>query len=759
MSASILGFPRIGSKRQLKTAVEGFWSKKISQEELLSQARQLRQDHWNLQSSQGLTQVPVGDFTFYDHVLDHAILFGIVPERYNAADAGLERYFALARGLQVPSRNIDLPSLEMVKWFDTNYHYMVPELAINQEFALDSSKIIGELEEALALGLNARPVVIGPVTLLKLSKTVSSASTLSFLPKLLPKYVELVQQLVNKGVKTIQLDEPILALDIDEETKEAFKTAYTTLSQVSGAEYLLATYFGGLGNNLSLVAELPIQALHIDLVRDPKQLPKVLSTIPESVNLSLGVVDGRNIWKTDLNNAFSLLQEAAKARPVENLTVSASCSLLHSPHSLEAETALDAELKSWLAFATEKVVEISTLASALKNGVDSVKAKFEENAAALQTRRSSTRVSNPEVKARVQALTAADYARQAEFPVRQAEQREKFNLPLFPTTTIGSFPQTSEVRRNRARFRKGEITKAEYEQYLETATRECIEWQDKAGLDVLVHGEFERTDMVEFFGEHLSGFTFTRNGWVQSYGSRCVKPPVIYGDVNRTRAMTTETAKFSQTCTSKPVKGMLTGPVTILQWSFVRDDQPRSETCQQIALAIRDEVVDLESSGTTIIQVDEPAIREGLPLRHENWDDYLQWSVDAFRLATAGVKNSTQIHTHMCYSDFNAIFQSIKRLDADVITIENAKSDLKLLHAFEKHGYKAEIGPGLYDIHSPRVPSTQEMKDRVQKMLAYLAPSLLWINPDCGLKTRGWDEVKAALNNLVDVARQLRKEH
>ncbi|KAJ1675770.1 methionine-synthesizing 5- methyltetrahydropteroyltriglutamate--homocysteine methyltransferase [Spiromyces aspiralis] len=759
-AATILGFPRMGSNRQLKKAVEAFWASKISESELLDRTKQLRKEHWELQASLGLKQVPVGDFSFYDHMLDHAVLFGIVPERYNVTKPGLECYFAMARGLQAPDRGIDVPSLEMVKWFDTNYHYMVPQIAENQTFALDSTKIIDELREALALGLDARPVVVGPVTFLKLSKTASGAgSTLSYLPQILPLYVELIKQLVAEGAKWVQLDEPVLALDIDAETQEAYRTAYAELAKISGAQYLVATYFAGLEDNLELAASLPIQALHLDLVRNPEQLEGALKAVPESVVLSLGVINGRNIWKADLSKGLELINTAAKARPADKLIINSSCSLLHTPHSLDAETELDAELKNWLAFSTEKIAEIVVLSRALHEGVDAVKAELDANAAAIQSRRTSDRVSNPAVKSRVVSLKESDFSRNNEFSVRQAAQHDKYKLPLFPTTTIGSFPQTSDIRRNRARFRKSEITAEQYQEYLETATRECIEWQDNIGIDVLVHGEFERNDMVEFFGENLSGFAFTRNGWVQSYGSRCVKPPVIYGDVSRTRPITVETAKFAQTCSPKPVKGMLTGPVTILQWSFVRDDQPRSETCKQIALAIRDEVVDLETAGTTIIQVDEPAIREGLPLRKSGWDDYLEWSVDSFRLATAGVVDSTQIHTHMCYSEFNTIFPAIQRMDADVITIENAKSDLKLLHAFEHHGYKAEIGPGLYDIHSPRVPSVQEMKERVRKMLNYLSPQLLWINPDCGLKTRGWEEVRSSLTNLVEVARELRKEY
>ncbi|KAJ2884751.1 methionine-synthesizing 5- methyltetrahydropteroyltriglutamate--homocysteine methyltransferase [Coemansia aciculifera] len=763
IKSTILGFPRMGSDRQLKKLVEGFWSGKVTEQELAEGSKQLRADHWALQASYGLTEVPVGDFSYYDHVLDAAFAAGIIPERYQQVDnAGTQAYFAMGRGLQ--NKSIDVPSLEMKKWFDTNYHYMVPEVADNQAFSLHSTKVIDEFKEAKALGYAARPVVLGPVSLLALSKTAKGSSTkpLDHLASLIPVYVELFGQLAAAGAEWVQVDEPVLSLDLEASVYQpAFAQAYAELAQVSGLKYLLTSYFGRLGDNLSWAATLPVHGIHLDLVRGAADLDSALELIPADKVISAGLINGRNIWKANLDKQLATLATIVSARQsAAPVWVSSSCSLLHSPHSLKPEVGhLDEETLGWLSFAEEKVEEVTILAAAIADR-DSVAEQLERNAANVLSRQQSERITRPAVQQRLAALDESSYTRQAAFSVRQAVQRDTLKLPLFPTTTIGSFPQTAEVRKARAQFRKGALSQEEYLQFLDVETRKCIEWQDEAGLDVLVHGEFERTDMVEFFGEHLEGFVFTKRGWVQSYGSRCVKPPVIFGDVSRPHAMTVDVAKFAQSCSpNKPVKGMLTGPVTILQWSFVRDDQPRSQTAGQIALAIRDEVVDLEAAGIRVIQVDEPAIREGLPLRKADYEAYLKWSVDVFRLATTGVRNETQIHTHFCYSDFNEIFTAIKSLDADVITIENSKSDLKLLGALEVHGYAAEIGPGLYDIHSPRVPSVEEMAARFAALQKYIPAENLWANPDCGLKTRGWPEVKESLTNLVAVAVAARQAH
>ncbi|KAJ2609019.1 methionine-synthesizing 5- methyltetrahydropteroyltriglutamate--homocysteine methyltransferase [Coemansia sp. RSA 1365] len=762
IKSTILGFPRMGSDRQLKKLVEGFWAGKATEQELVEGSKKLRADHWALQKTHGLSEVSVGDFSYYDHVLDTAFAVGIIPDRYKQLDtAGTQAYFAMARGLQDKSIGVDVPSLEMKKWFDTNYHYMVPEIADAQKFVLHSTKIIDEFNEAKALGYAARPVVLGPVSLLALSKTAkgSSSKPLDHLANLIPIYVQLLSQLAAAGAEWVQLDEPVLALDLDSRIyKPAFEQAYGEFAKVSGLKYLLTSYFDRLGDNLELAAALPVHGIHLDLVRGVADLDKALEIVPQEKVISAGLINGRNIWKANLEKQLAILTKIVGAR--KSVWVSSSCSLLHSPHSLRPEAGhLDDETLGWLSFAEEKVEEVATLAAAVSNP-DSAKAQLEANAAKVASRKQSERITRPHVQKRLAALDRSFYNRKAEFTHRQQLQHASLKLPVFPTTTIGSFPQTAEVRKARAQFRKGTLSKAKYQEFLDSETRKCIEWQDEVGLDVLVHGEFERTDMVEFFGEHLEGFVFTKKGWVQSYGSRCVKPPVIYGDVSRPHAMTVDVARFAQSCSAnKPVKGMLTGPVTILQWSFVRDDQPRSQTAGQIALAIRDEVVDLEKAGIKVIQVDEPAIREGLPLRKTDYDAYLKWSVDVFRLATTGVNNETQIHTHFCYSDFNEIFTAIKSLDADVITIENSKSDLKLLGALEVHGYSAEIGPGLYDIHSPRVPSVEEMAARFAALQKYIPAENLWANPDCGLKTRGWPEVKQSLANLVAVAADARASY
>ncbi|KAJ1899296.1 methionine-synthesizing 5- methyltetrahydropteroyltriglutamate--homocysteine methyltransferase, partial [Kickxella alabastrina] len=641
IKSTILGFPRMGSDRQLKKLVEGFWSGKVSEAELAEGSKNLRAEHWALQTSYGLTEVPVGDFSYYDHVLDAAYAVGIIPERYQELnkDSGIQAYFAMGRGLQ--NKSVDVRSLEMKKWFDTNYHFMVPEVADNQQFTLNSTKVVNEFKEATALGYTARPVILGPVTLLALSKATkgSTSKPLDHLSALIPVYIELLQQLAAAGAEWVQVDEPILSLDLDAAVyTAAFSQAYTEFAKVDGLKYLLTSYFDRLGDNLTLAAALPVHGIHLDLVRGASDLDAALAAIPADKVVSVGLINGRNIWKANLEQQLAVLNKVISARASgAAVWVNSSCSLLHSPHSLKPEAGhLDEETLGWLSFAEEKIEEVAILAAAAADR-SSVERQLQSNTAKVLSRQQSERITRPEVQKRLAALNETFYSRQAPFTERQQVQRVALNLPLFPTTTIGSFPQTAEVRKARAQFRKGSLTKAEYEEFLDIETRKCIEWQDKAGLDVLVHGEFERTDMVEFFGENLEGFVFTKKGWVQSYGSRCVKPPVIFGDVSRPKPMTVDVARFAQSCSpNKPVKGMLTGPVTILQWSFVRDDQPRSQTAGQIALAIRDEVVDLEAAGIKVIQVDEPAIREGLPLRKTDYDAYLKWSVDVFRLATTG---------------------------------------------------------------------------------------------------------------------------
>lgn len=755
-----LGFPRIGPKRELKKAVESFWKGESSESELQSVAKSLRKQNWEMQKKQGINLIPSNDFSFYDQVLDTIALVGALPERYGfkGGNVDLKTYFAMARGAQ--AQGIDVPAMEMTKWFDTNYHYIVPEFTKNQSFALSSAKIFDEYKEAKALGIQTKPVLLGPVTFLKIGKVKEEGvSAFDLLPKLLPVYEEIISKLAVEGAEWVQLDEPALVLDLDEKAKEAFKTAYTklgTAAKSKGIKLFLATYFGDTRDNLDLALNVPVAALHVDLTRGPKQLERVLQKAPESLVISLGVVDGRNIWRNNLQKSLDVLKQAAEKLGSDRVIVAPSCSLLHSPVDLAEETDLDEELKTWLAFATQKVKEVAALTRALNGDEASDVEEFAKNKAALEERNHSPRIHNQNVKKRLAAVTPDMLNRQSAYPVRSKAQREVLNLPLLPTTTIGSFPQTAEVRAARAKFKKGELTQAQYDKFLQDETVKCIRFQEKVGLDALVHGEFERNDMVEYFGEQLSGFAFTKNGWVQSYGSRCVKPPVIYGDVSREKPMTVEWITFAQNNTKQVMKGMLTGPVTILQWSFVRDDQPRSETCKQIALAIRDEVVDLEKAGIKIIQIDEAALREGLPVRKDEWADYLKWAVESFRLTASGVQDKTQIHTHMCYSEFNDIIKAVADMDADVISIETSRSQMELLDAFVSFKYPNEIGPGVYDIHSPRVPSQKEMEDLLVKALEVLAPGQLWVNPDCGLKTRGWKEVEPALLSMVEAAKKLR---
>lgn len=755
----VLGFPRIGEFRELKKSIESFWKGEQSEAELLSDAKEIRKSNWTYLKEQGIDVIPSNDFSLYDQVLDHIALFGAVPSRYGFAGGKVDSatYFAMARGNQ--SNGQDVVAMEMTKWFDTNYHYIVPELYKDTKFSLSSDKIFDQYQEAKALGIETRPVIIGPVTFLKLAKCrVEGVSNLSFLDALLPVYAEVLKKLESLGAKSLQIDEPFLSLDLNEEDKAAYKRAFAALSSASSLELNLATYFEGLKDNTELAVNLPVASIHIDLVRDEAQLDAVLNALPANKVLSLGVVDGRNIWKNDFANSAKLIDKAIAKLGKDRVLVGSSCSLLHSPVDLNSETELDAELKSWLAFAKQKAVEIATLNKYANEGEQAVASEFANNAKDISAKKNSSRIHVAAVKQRVANLKDSDARRGKAFAERIALQNENLGLPLLPTTTIGSFPQTAEIRAARKQFKDGKITRQQYDSFLEEKTIECIKYQDEIDIDVPVHGEYERNDMVEYFGEKLEGFAFTKFGWVQSYGSRCVKPPVIFGDVSRPTPMTVRWTKFAQEQTNRPVKGMLTGPVTILQWSFVRNDQPRSETCKQIAFAIRDEVVDLEQAGIKLIQIDEPAIREGLPLRNADKKQYLDWAVESFRISASGVADETQIHTHMCYSEFNDIMDSIADMDADVISIETSRSAMELLDAFVEFKYPNQIGPGVYDIHSPRVPRKEEMRKLLDKALDVLQPEQLWVNPDCGLKTRGWKEVKPALEEMVNAAKDLRAE-
>jgi len=778
-----LGFPRIGFKRELKKATESYWKGELDYVALRKIGAELRERHWRLQQDLGIDVIPSNDFSFYDQVLDTTAMVGAVPPRYlanrdgnpvrfspsartsnayammadvaetaeSAGSVDLDTYFAMARG------SASAPAMEMTKWFDTNYHYIVPEFHEGQEFRLASRKAIEEFKEAKAIGIQTRPVLVGPVTYLSLGKAKSPGlDPLSLLARLLPVYAEVLAALAAAGADWVQIDEPVAALDLSEAQREALKTSCAVLSKC-GVKIVLATYFERLGDNLSLVAALPVDGLHVDLVRAPEQLASVLSAWPKNRLLSLGVVDGRNIWRADLDAAFALIETAIAARGRDHLQIAPSCSLLHTPVDLDGETKLDGELKSWLAFSKQKLIEIEALARAARDGRQAVADTFAASAASVRSRAASSRVHDQKVGARVAAVTAGDANRSLPFAERQAKQRKRFALPKFPTTTIGSFPQTDDVRKARAAHRRGDLDDAAYDVFLMEETENAIRVQENLDIDVLVHGEFERNDMVEYFGEQLSGFVFTQNGWVQSYGTRYVKPPIIFGDVSRPKPMTVRWSAYAQSLTTKPVKGMLTGPVTILQWSFVRNDQPRSTTCCQIALAIRDEVADLEKSGIGIIQIDEPALREGLPLRQSDRDGYLEWAVQSFRLAASSASELTQIHTHMCYGEFNDIMEAIAALDADVISIETSRSQMELLDGFSDFKYPNEIGPGVYDIHSPRCPCVGEMTNLIAKARERLAPEQIWINPDCGLKTRKWDEVLPALKNMVAAAKKMRE--
>lgn len=746
-----LGFPRIGRRRELKRALETYW-RDGDAASLLAAARELRQRHWRQAKAAGVDIVAANDFSLYDHVLDTALLFDAVPDRYRPLlrEDPLAGYFAMARG------NSQLHALEMTKWFDTNYHYIVPELRAGQRFKLVGDKPLAEWREAQSLGIDARPVLLGPVSFLKLAKSVDGSPTLALLDALLPAYVALLEQLAEAGVPWVQLDEPCLVQDLDEATRHAFVLAYTALAVNPSPQRLLATYFGGLGDNLSLVADLPIDGLHVDLVRAPDQLDAVLSALPPHVVLSAGIVDGRNIWRSDPAQVRPLLDKIAARRTARQVWLAPSCSLLHVPIDVAQESALRSDLRSWLAFAQQKLEEVRLYADAFDGDAESAHA-LDAQASQQAARRHAPGVHRQAVRSRLGALSSQAMLRRSHLNHRRRVQSDLLALPVLPTTTIGSFPQTEALRHARAEHRSGRIDDDAYEAVLQKEIEHVIRFQESIGLDVLVHGEPERNDMVEYFGEQLEGFSFTRHGWVQSYGSRCVKPPIIWGDVARPSPMTVRWSRYAQSLTAKPVKGMLTGPVTVLQWSFVRDDLPRENVCRQLALVLRDEVHDLENAGIRIIQIDEPALREGLPLRKAEHAAYLDWAVRCFRITAGGTSDGTQIHTHMCYSEFNDIMGAVAALDADVISIESSRSRMELLRAFEDFRYPGSIGPGVYDIHSPRVPSQDEMVDLLQNALVVLEPEQLWVNPDCGLKTRGWPETRAALEALVDAARVVRQ--
>lgn len=760
----------MGPRRELKFALESYWAGKTDADALLETASALRVASWMRQHARGVTNIPSNDFSLYDHVLDTSVMVGAIPNIYgwHGGPVGLETYFAMARGTQGAQghecanhgggHGHGLPAQEMTKWFDTNYHYMVPEFSKGQEFTLASTKAIDEFSEAYALGFTTRPVLVGPVSFLLLGKSKDeNAEPLSLLPGLLPVYSEVLRRLFAQGAQWVQIDEPCLALDLDDKTHAALRQAYTMFARaLPNLKIMLTSYFGELGDNLDLALGLPVAGLHLDLVRAPSELDTVLTKVPAGLALSLGVIDGRNIWRANLPKILDVLEPVVARRGFDHIEIAPSCSLLHVPLDLKLETTLDRDVTNWLAFADQKMEELATLGRALVCGRAKVKEALDASARAAAERQSSPKIHDAIVAARVAAIAPDMAERKSNFAKRRRVQQKHLHLPAFPTTTIGSFPQTAEVRKARAAHMQGTMSDADYEAFLRQQTQAAIRWQEEIGIDVLVHGEFERNDMVQYFGEQLSGYAFTKHAWVQSYGSRCVRPPIIFGDVSRPNPMTVKWSAYAQSLTSKPVKGMLTGPVTMLQWSFVRDDLPREAVCRQIALALRDEVLDLEKNGISVIQIDEPAIREGLPLRKSAWPAYLKWAVECFRLTASGVRNETQIHTHMCYAEFNDIIDAISAMDADVVSIETSRSKMELLDAFVTYRYPNEIGPGVYDIHSPRVPDVTEIVDLLVKAKNRLQPEQIWVNPDCGLKTRGWEQVRPALINMVEAARQLR---
>jgi len=749
-----LGFPRLGENRELKFALERYWRGEIDQPALDGIAAEIRQRHWRLQADCGLDFIPAGDFSYYDQVLDTSVMLGAVPERFGPLPqpVGLDTYFRMARGRAVDGQAYR--ACEMTKWFDTNYHYLVPEVGPNQQFALSGTRLFDETRELQAVGYNPKPVLLGPLTWLWLAKSATDFNKLDLLDRLLPVYAEILQRLAGQGVEWVQIDEPVLVLDLPIAWSSAFETVYHRLPN-KAVKILLATYFGELNAHASLTCKLPVAGLHVDLMKAPEQLTHVLDNFADHKVLSLGLVDGRNVWRTDLDSAMATVA-GVRERFKGELWLAPSCSLLHVPVDLERETALDERVKPWLAFARQKLMELAVLRRAFDEGIAAVEPALSASRAAIRSSRESGLRHNQAVQARVAALDETMGRRQSGFALRRERQQIRLKLPGYPTTTIGSFPQTPEIRKVRHEFRQGRLSEQDYNQLMEQQIEHCVREQEALGLDVLVHGEPERNDMVEYFGEQLEGFLTTAHGWVQSYGTRCVKPPIIYGDVSRPVPMTVRWISYAQSRTGKPMKGMLTGPVTILNWSFVRDDQPRSTTAYQLALALRDEVQDLEAAGIPVIQIDEPAFREGLPLRQAQWAEYLDWAGRAFRISASGVQDVTQIHTHMCYAEFNDIIEAIAGLDADVITIEASRSNMELLDAFIGFDYPNDIGPGVYDIHSPNIPTTEAIVSLLKRAGERISPEKLWVNPDCGLKTRQWEEVRKALANMVEAAKILR---
>jgi len=759
VSTHNLGFPRIGAKRELKFALESYWKGQSTRDELKALGQELRQRHWGLQSVLDLT--PVGDFSFYDQVLDMSFTLGNLPERVSGFHGEqLDNYFRVARGRSAQSNDDHaqccggVAAGEMTKWFDTNYHYIVPEFTAATTFKLDATRLLEQLAEAKAHNVKAKPVIIGPVTYLAIGKAKDDSDRLALLPQLVQVYVELLETLAAQGIEWVQVDEPILVTELDADWQHAFNLAYHQLKS-SRVKLLVATYFGQLADNQYLAANLPVAGLHVDAINARHEVLPLIGMLPSHKVLSIGVINGRNIWKTDLSATLDWLEPLAE-RLGERLWLAPSCSLLHVPVDLGSEQKLDGEIQSWLAFAKQKLDELHILSIALNQGREAVLEQLASNHAAVEARRHSQRVHNPAVREALGKLTPQLGQRQNVYAQRAAKQAALLNLPKYPTTTIGSFPQTAEIRQARSQFKSKELNYADYQLAMKAEIERSVREQETLGLDVLVHGEAERNDMVEYFGEQLNGYAFSQFGWVQSYGSRCVKPPILFGDISRPQAMTVAWIKYAQSLTSKPMKGMLTGPVTILNWSFVRDDQPRAVSCYQLALAIREEVLDLEEAGINVIQIDEAALREGLPLRKTQWKEYLNWAVESFRITANGVQDETQIHTHMCYSEFNDIIAAIADMDADVITIETSRSDMELLDAFDNFNYPNEIGPGVYDIHSPNIPTQEHIVQLMKKAAERVPAERLWVNPDCGLKTRQWAEVLPALANMVAAAKTLR---
>ena len=758
--ATIPGYPRIGKNRELKKALEGFWSGKIGEADLLTTAADIRHSNWDAQQAAGIDLLPVNDFSFYDQVLDTIALTGAVPERYgwSGEDVDLDTYFAMARGR---TGDDNVRAMEMTKWFDTNYHYIVPELGPETTFKLASSKPFDALAEAKAAGISGKVILVGPLTFLLLGKSQNEAfDRLSLMDQLVPVYVETIGKLADQGAEWIQIDEPILVTGVDQAALDALKHAYAQIATAKGqTKIVVQTYFDHVGDAYETLVNLPVDGIGFDFLRGAKNADLISEKgFPQDKVLVAGVIDGRNIWTANLNAALGLLNQLTTHVDTDRIQVSTSCSLQHVPYDVTVETDLDSEVRTWLAFAEQKLVEVATLTKGLNTGEDAIRGELQANSDLMAQAGQSQRRHSSAVQERLANLPDDVDSRGVPFAERAKLQTERLHLPKLPTTTIGSFPQSPDIRKTRRKFEKGDLSLAEYEAFIESQIKAVIDHQEELGIDVLVHGEPERNDMVQYFGEQLDGFTFTHNGWVQSYGSRYVRPPVIYGDVSRPAPMTVRWATYAQSLSEKPVKGMLTGPVTILNWSFVRDDQPRSETCKQIALSIRDEVADLDAAGIRMIQIDEAALREGLPLRREDWQEYLDWAIESFRITASGARPETQVHTHMCYSEFGDIFQAISDMDADVISIENARSGLELLETFKSEGYDKGVGPGVYDIHSPRVPPTDEIAENLKATLTVLNVDQVWVNPDCGLKTRKDPETTAALKNMVEATKRVREQ-